>query len=182
MEAPVLESERLRLRGHRLEDFDPLAAMWADPAVVRHISGTPQSRTESWARLLRYVGHWRLRPYGFWALEERATGAYLGEVGFGDFHRELEPKLEDIPEAGWVLASHAHGKGYALEAMHTALAWLDARHPRTQCIISPSNRPSQKLAAKLGFTASHDARHRGEIVTVWVRGVSRNHPVLSLER
>ncbi|MEZ0313812.1 MAG: GNAT family N-acetyltransferase [Myxococcota bacterium] len=170
MDVPVLESERLRLRGHRLDDYPAIAAAWADPVVVRHISGTPQTANESWSRLLRYVGHWQLMGYGFWALEERGTGAYLGELGFGDFHRDITPPLEDVPEAGWVLAPHAHGKGYALEAMRVALSWIDARHRRTQCIISPTNRASQKLAAKLGYVPSHDARHGEAVVTAWFRG------------
>ena len=77
---PVLETERLRLRGHTLADFEPLAAMWADPAVVRFISGKPASREESWARLARYLGHWALLGYGFWAIEEKARGALLARL------------------------------------------------------------------------------------------------------
>lgn len=168
MNAPVLESERLRLRGHRLDDFESVAALWSDPLVVRFI-GKPQTRNECWARLLRYVGHWQLLQYGFWAVEELATGAYVGELGFGEFHRELTPRLIAVPEAGWVLASQAHGKGYALEAMRTALAWMDASYPRTQCIIDPDNLTSQKLATKLGYTPSHEARNGDEVVTVWYR-------------
>lgn len=55
---PAIETERLTLRGHRLEDFAESAAMWADPEVTRYISGRPFSAEEIWARLLRYVGHW----------------------------------------------------------------------------------------------------------------------------
>lgn len=171
MDTPVLESERLRLRGHRLEDFGAVMALWSDPDVVRFIGGKPQSEGESWARLLRYVGHWRLMPYGFWAIEDLSTGQYLGDVGFADFRREMKPMLAaGVPEAGWVLAPRAHGKGYAEEAMRLALAWLDPRHPKTQCIIAPANLPSKKLAAKLGFVATHDAGYGEEIMTVFSRG------------
>jgi RimJ/RimL family protein N-acetyltransferase len=48
---------RIRLRGHRLEDYPTISAMWADPVVVQHICGGPQTASESWNRLLRYVGH-----------------------------------------------------------------------------------------------------------------------------
>jgi len=50
---PILETERLRLRGHRLDDFPASAAMWADPVVTRHTTGKPQTREEVWLRLLR---------------------------------------------------------------------------------------------------------------------------------
>ncbi len=58
--APTLITERLILDAHRLEDFDDLAAMWADPAVVRYIGSTPRDKEDSWGRLLRYIGHWKL--------------------------------------------------------------------------------------------------------------------------
>ena len=166
-----MESPRLRLRGHRLSDYPLITALWADPIVVRHISGEPQTPNESWSRLLRYAGHWQLNGFGFWAVEERATGLYVGEVGFADFHRDMKPRLEDVPEAGWVLAPHAHGKGYGLEAMRAALGWMDERVRRTQCIINRENLSSQRLAGKLGFVASHDAEHGATTVTVWVRNV-----------
>src|SRR5271155_4605286 len=113
---PVLETERLRLRGHRLDDFASCAAMWADPIVTRHITrhigGRPFSEEESWHRLLRYVGHWVLLGFGYWVVEEKATGAFIGEVGFADWKRSLEPSLGEMPEIGWVFASSSHGKGY----------------------------------------------------------------------
>ena len=82
MTAPTLETERLVLRAHRVEDFSDLAALWADPVVTRFISGVPQTAEESWSRLLRYAGHWLLLGFGYWAVEEKATGNFLGEVGF----------------------------------------------------------------------------------------------------
>src|ERR1700728_3292085 len=99
---PVLETERLRLRGHRLDDFTACAAMWADPVVTRHIGGKPFSEEESWSRLLRYAGHWALLGFGYWVVEEKATGNFAGEIGFANYKRNLEPKLEDMPEIGWV--------------------------------------------------------------------------------
>src|SRR5438045_3039872 len=92
----VVETERLRLRPHRLEDFEELAAIWADPAVVRFIGGKPLNREESWARLLRYAGHWALMGFGFWAVEERDSGEYVGDVGLARFQREMQPPLPDV--------------------------------------------------------------------------------------
>src|SRR6476659_5070994 len=114
---PVIETARLRLRGHRSSDFEACAALWADPIVTHYISGRPFTREEVWARILRYAGHWAWMGYGFWAIDERATGRFIGEAGFADFRREMAPSLEGIPEAGWVLSPALHGKGYATEAV-----------------------------------------------------------------
>ena len=136
---PVLETERLRLRGHHADDLDACAAMWADSEVVRHTTGKPQPREEVWWRILRYIGHWALMGYGFWALEEKAGGKFVGEVGFADFKREMNPSLGETPESGWVLASEFHGKGYATEAMRAVMAWGDEHFgaERTACLIHP---------------------------------------------
>ncbi|MEZ5960425.1 MAG: GNAT family N-acetyltransferase [Hyphomonadaceae bacterium] len=160
---PVIETERLRLRGHELSDFDASAAMWGDPDVARFIGGKPSTREESWGRFLRYIGHWRALGHGFWLIEEKATGAFVGEGGMGAFKREIEPPLE-APEAGWALATAMHGKGYAHEAMRAALGWAEKHFDRTDfvCIIAPENRPSLTLADKLGFREYGRGLYKGE--------------------
>jgi RimJ/RimL family protein N-acetyltransferase len=160
---PVIETKRLRLRGHTLGDFEALAAMWADPAVVRFISGKPSTREESWARLLRYPGHWALLGYGFWAIEEKGSGAFVGEGGFADFKRDIEPPIS-APEQGWALAPAMHGKGYAHEAVSAMLAWGEAHFRRRDfvCIISPENTPSLRLAEKLGYREFARTAYKGD--------------------
>ena len=149
---PVLETPRLVLRGHRREDFDAVCAMWGDMEVARHISGKPSTREESWARMLRYGGLWNLVGLGYWAVAEKASGRFAGEVGFGMFQREIVPDYGDAPEAGWVLAPWAHGRGYATEAMQAALVWSDRQIRRaTVSIIAPDNAPSIRIAERLGY-------------------------------
>lgn len=152
-EAPVLLTPRLRLRPHTAADFEALARMWADPDVVRHITGRPSTATESWARLLRYVGHWRVLGFGYWALEDLETGAFVGEAGFADYRREIEPSLDGVPEAGWVLAPQAQGRGLATEAMQAAIAWGDANFTSdvTACLFDPQHKASIRVAAKCGY-------------------------------
>jgi RimJ/RimL family protein N-acetyltransferase len=162
--APLLETDRLRLRGHRVGDFSDLAAMWGDPVVVRHIGGRPSTREESWSRLLRYGGLWPLLGFGIWAVEERATGRYVGDVGFADFQRDITPSFEGAPEAGWILPASAHGRGYATEAVRAALAWLDANlaGARAVCLIDPGNDASLRVASKCGFVEYARATYKGE--------------------
>ena len=100
-DAPLLESERLRFRAHRPEDFSSVHALWGEPAVYRHTIGRPGSGEECWSRLLRYAGHWALLGYGFWVIENKATGLMIGEIGFADFRRTIEPPLAGRCEMGW---------------------------------------------------------------------------------
>jgi RimJ/RimL family protein N-acetyltransferase len=168
---PRLETDRLILAGHQPGDFAPLAAMWADPEVVRYISGRPSSRSDSWMRLLRYRGLWPLLGYGYWAIREKHTGRFVGDLGFADFHREIEPSIRGVPEAGWVLASWAHGQGFAGEALGAALAWLDrqAGLERSVCLIAPANVPSLRLAEKNGYRLLQTIRFHEEETAMLVR-------------
>jgi RimJ/RimL family protein N-acetyltransferase len=170
-EVPILETERLRLRGHRLDDFVLCAAMWADPAVTRHIGDKPLTEEESWARLLRYAGHWALLGFGYWVAEDKATGNYVGEIGFGELKRDMQPSLRGVPEIGWVLASNAHGRGYATEGVRAVVAWGDAhfRAARTACIIDPENLPSIRVAEKCGYREFQRTNYKGRPTIVFVR-------------
>jgi RimJ/RimL family protein N-acetyltransferase len=92
--------------------------------------------------------------YGFWAITEKDSSRFIGELGFADFKRALEPSFGDTPEMGWVLSpAGGQGKGYASEAAAAALAWADARFDqgRTVCMIHPDNGPSLRVAEKAGF-------------------------------
>lgn len=171
VEVPILETERLKLRGHRLDDFVHSAAMWADPRVTRHISGKPFTEEESWTKLLRYVGHWSLLGFGYWVAEEKATGNFVGEIGFADYKRDLEPSLKGVPEIGWVLASQAHGRGYATEAVRAVVAWGDAHFlsARTACIIAPENLASIRVAVKCGYREFQLTTYKGQPTMMFVR-------------
>ena len=174
-EAPVLTTERLTLRPHGRADFEESAAMWADDGVTRHIGGRPFTREESWARLLRYVGLWGLLGYGYWVVRETATARFVGEVGFADFHRELDPPFGDAPEAGWALSPEAHGRGFASEALAAALAWGDRRFGgRTVCMINPGNAASIRVAEKAGYAEYARTSFKGAPTILFERLPARN--------
>lgn len=171
MTAPTLETARLVLRGHGIDDFADSAAMWGDPAVTRHIGGKPSTREEAWTRFLRYLGHWSVMGFGYWVVRERATGGFVGEVGFADYKREIDPSLEGAMEIGWVLSPSAHGKGYASEAASAALAWATARFAsmRTVCLIDPGNEASIRVAEKCGFKEIGRTTYKGDPTIVFER-------------
>ena len=153
IEVPTLETARLRLRAHRADDLSACLALWSDAEVVRYIGGQPSAKDAVWMRMMQYRGHWALTGYGYWLVEERATGAFVGEVGVADFKRDLQPSIEGVPEAGWAIATDKQGRGYATEAVTGALAWVEANldDPELACIIDPANVASLRVATKLDF-------------------------------
>ncbi|SFR80644.1 GNAT family N-acetyltransferase [Sphingomonas jatrophae] len=167
---PTLTTARLLLDAHREADLDAAAALWADPAVVRHIGGRPFTREEVWHRLQRYVGHWSLKGYGLWAVRLRESGRFVGEVGFADFKRPLTPPIEIAPEAGWVMATETHGSGIANEALTAALGWADSRALGTiSALIAPENVASLRLAARHGFAGDRRVTYHGRISLLLTR-------------
>jgi RimJ/RimL family protein N-acetyltransferase len=169
--APVISTSRLTLRSHRVADFEPLHALWKEPAVYEFITGRPSTPEESWGRLLRYAGHWKLLGYGYWAVEERATGRYVGDMGFADYHRAILPSMKDTPELGWVLSPAVHGLGLATEALSAILAWGDGHFAgrRTACIIAPENTASLRVATKLGFKEHSRTSYKDEPTVLFYR-------------
>jgi RimJ/RimL family protein N-acetyltransferase len=127
--------------------------MWADPIVTRFIGGKPSTPQQTWTRLLAYVGHWALMRYGYWAIEEQSSGAFIGEAGFADFKRDITPAMQNVPELGFALIPSAHGKGYATEAVRAILQWGDANltSRRTVCMVNEDNAASLAIVQKARY-------------------------------
>jgi RimJ/RimL family protein N-acetyltransferase len=149
----MIESERLLLRRPEQKDFEATATMFAEAAVVKYMGGQPLDRPAAWGKFLRDLGHWTIEPFGLFSVIEKATGHYVGKVGFARFERHLGEQANTSIEMSWTLRSCFHGKGIAFEAAHTAQRWFDERTEttRTACVIAPLNIPSRKLAARLGY-------------------------------
>lgn len=165
---PVLTTERLLLRPHRLDDFERLFEMWSHPVVVTHFGGKPFNREDSWNRLLRYVGHWQLLGYGMWAVTLPGEDVHLGDVGFLQAER-TGVEAFGCPEAAWSFHPEAQGQGYASEAVAGALDWADTRFDRTVAMINPSNAASIAVARRSGFGIYGEAAYMGHPVGLWQR-------------
>lgn len=164
MSAPVMiETERLILRPHVPEDWDAVFALWSDADTSRFISAKPSSREESWAQLLRYMGLWPALGFGYFAVIDKRTQMFIGEVGLADFHRSIVPTLEGTAEMGWILMPHAWRKGIASEAIMAILDWYSQTpNPRpVSCIIHPENSASLRLAARCGFQEIAKTEYKG---------------------
>lgn len=164
MHTPTLTTPRLILRTHTLEDFPVYAAMRADPVVMKFMGkGERMSEEDAWAKFTAMPGHWSLMGYGYWAITDRASGAYLGNIGYADKKRPAEHPASGAPEMGWALAPSAHGKGYASEALKAALQWGREHFgpARVVCVISDDNAASIRLAERNGFVQFATAERYG---------------------
>ncbi|WP_439100737.1 GNAT family N-acetyltransferase [Congregibacter sp.] len=175
---PQILTERLCLRGHLEKDHPAATALWQHPDVYAFITGAPLSSQDVWMRLLRYGGLWDMLGFGYWAVEERATGRYIGQLGFADFKRGLLGFDGHYPEAGWVLHPGAAGKGYATEGMVAACQWLDQQEGRERsfCIISADNPRSKRVAAKTGYRFALTTSFGEEETAVYFRERSTVRP------
>jgi len=162
-ESVEIETARLRLRVYRPGDLPALATIMARPETFRYSERGPMGADESWGRLLRHYGHWSLFGYGLFAVEEKRTGALIGEVGFADFHRGFGRDFDSFPEASWTLAPDVWGRAYAWEAATAAHDWLlECRQDReTVCLIHRDNARSIRLARRLGYQAYATRQYRG---------------------
>ena len=144
---PVLETERLILREGRERDFEVFAAFYADPEASGPVGG-PLSRAEAWGRVAFNRGHWVLRGFGNWAIEEKATGDYVGWSGL--WFPEGFPERE----VGWGLVLAKRGRGYATEAAGRARAYAYEvlGWPTVISLIAPDNPRSIRVAERLGAT------------------------------
>ncbi|UNZ16840.1 GNAT family N-acetyltransferase [Streptomyces sp. 891-h] len=158
----MLRTERLLLREWRESDLGPWAALNADPQVREHFPGV-LSRAESDASVARFQGDLEARGWGWWAVEVRPTGQFVGFAG-------LDPVEEELPvtgvEAGWRLARSAWGHGYATEAGRAALefGFESLGLPEIVAITTATNLPSQAVMRRLGMT--HDPADDFEDPTV----------------
>lgn len=171
MKIPELTTERLTLRGHRTDDFPDCLAMWSDPQVTEHITGRALSGEEVWAKLLRYVGHWTLLGFGYWAVIESSSGRFVGEVGLAYTQREGLPELAGTPEVGWAIGPPFFGRGLATEAVRAAVEWHDAHFAaeRTACLIAPENTASIRVAEKCGYSAFAETTYKGDPTILFQR-------------
>ncbi len=160
----TLETERLTLRMLRESDSDAYAEMCADPEVMRYIGdGQPLARPMAWRNLAMMIGHWSLRGYGLWAVEERSSGAFAGRIGF--WNPEGWPSFE----LGWMLRRSLWGRGYATEAARAALnfAFIELKQLHVISLTQPENAASIRVAQRLGERHVDSKEMMGKLALIY---------------
>ena len=145
MNVDPIETERLVMRMWREDDFDAYSAFYTDEANAKYVGGR-KDPDQAWRSLALQIGHWHLKSFGYWAVDERSSGDFVGCVGL--WQSAGWPELE---LGYWVTGDH-QGKGYAFEAARRGLAYARevVRAPSLVSYIDPANAPSIRLAERLG--------------------------------
>lgn len=154
---PVIETERLILRAPRLADYEPFVD-FSLTERARFVRPAEYDRWKAWRSFGHIVGHWVLRGFGLFLIEERATGTALGMAG--PWFPEGWPERE----IGWsIWPEEAEGRGFAREAAlaargfaYRSLGWRTA-----VSYIDPENARSIALAERLGAVRDPAAGHPG---------------------
>ena len=161
---PHLTTERLLLRGWRASDEEPYLAMLADPEVMQFLGdGKPLAPADAWRAFAALAGHWVIRGFGMWAVEERATGTFVGRAGL------LEPLGWPGLEIGYALDRKSWGRGFAREAAAASLVYARDRLNRDEVIsiIRPTNTRSIGVATSLGAQPVESIDFLGGIATIY---------------
>jgi len=153
----TLESDRLLLRQFRESDWHDLHEYYSDPLAAKYTIGRPFTEGETWRSMCGMIGHWQIRGYGPYALEEKSTGKVLGTVGY------WYPYDWPSPEIKWALAAAHWGKGYASEAARVVQQAGRVHMPDIQLIslINSENQPSINLALAIGAKLEERISFRG---------------------
>ncbi|WP_232799695.1 GNAT family N-acetyltransferase [Motilimonas sp. E26] len=145
-----LGTQRLILRQWQDEDYAPFAQMSADENVMRYFPNI-LTRADSDALADKAKGLIADNGWGFWAVELKETGEFIGFIGL---HCQ-EDAIPNTPfiEVGWRLAKQHWGKGYAPEGAQAALAFAFEQldQPAIYAFTTLTNLPSQRVMTKLGM-------------------------------
>ncbi len=152
----MIETGRLILRRWREADRDPYAAMSADWAVMDWLGGT-RNRAESDAQIDRFEAQFQKLGHGFFALERKSDGAFLGFAALTVTDRP--PPVPQGVEVGWRLAGYAWGFGYATEAAQRLLSFGFQSLGLKEIVsfTAATNLRSQAVMRRIGLT------HRPEL-------------------
>lgn len=149
LEIPTLQTERLTLRAFAAADVGPMHWLMQDPEVMQFVGDRRvPGEQDSWRAVAGWLGHWALRGYGQWAIEDRESGELVGRAGV------INPQGWPGAEVGYLLGKRWWGRGFATEAARAAVDWafIERDFDRLLSLIDPENAASVRVAERLGET------------------------------
>jgi len=161
MKIPSIETERLILREFKEStDFEPYAAFYSSDMTKYY--GGPLDREAAWRAAAAMMGHWIIKGYGVWAVEQKSTGDFCGMVGLWN------PEGWPEREISWAIVEHKQGLGIAAEAAIRSkiYAYETMGWDSVYSCIRAENVASIRLAEKLGATVEREIQHaiRGQVL------------------
>jgi RimJ/RimL family protein N-acetyltransferase len=169
---PLLTTERFALWQPRgPHDLEGLCRLLADEETLRYLGPARADPQNQWERLMRNAGSWALYGYGVFYVRPHGGDEIVASAGVFHSWRGLDPRMDDQPEAGWIVRRDWSGKGVALEVMRAVLAWFAAEHGarRIVAMIERGNVGSERVAAKLGFVTYAEMDERGTTLDLYER-------------
>lgn len=153
---PTIETERLRLRGWEMKDFEPFAALRTS-AELQKYTGGPGTKAEAWEDFCANAGQWALRGFGVFLAADIRTDRAIGYAGLW-----FPPDIAE-PELCWSLFPGNTGKGYATEAAAAARRWAyqDRGLQPLMSFVHPDNHASRAVAERLGARCERKTTLRG---------------------
>ena len=155
---PSLNTERLLLRAFEEDDLDPFAAMVSNQEVMKRATydGATMTRAQAWNWLCLMLGHWHMRGFGIWGIEEKSSGELIGRIGL-----QYLDWFEDV-EFVWMLAEPVWGKGFASEGAKAVIDYgmNTLALPRIAAVIHQDNKPSIRIAEHLGMEMEKEVKRQ----------------------
>jgi RimJ/RimL family protein N-acetyltransferase len=141
----TIDTQRLKLRPWRDSDFSAFARYYADEDNARYVGGQ-KDPDQAWRHFALQIGHWKLKGFGYWAVDDKDTGDFVGCVGLWQ-----SPGWPELELGYWLLEEH-RGKGYAIEGCRRCRDYAREELRATSLVsyIDPANAPSIQLAKRLG--------------------------------
>ncbi len=153
-----LDSERLILRQFQENDWQDLHEYYSDETATFFTMGRAVTEGETWRIMCGMIGHWQVRGYGPYAVEQKSSGKVMGTVGF------WYPNDWPSPEIKWSLVRQYWGQGYAREAAKIVHAAGREYLPDIALIslIHVDNKASIGVALAIGANLESCVDYEGE--------------------
>lgn len=155
---PAISTDRLKLRGFTLDDVQPLHRVMHDAAVMRYFPAAPLPTVERIEKTIHLqLQHWQEHGFGWWAVEELASGMLMGWAGL-----QYLPDTDEN-EVAYLLGKDFWGHGYATEAARASLsfAFEVVALPAIVGIVHCENVPSQRVLEKIGMVRAERKEYFG---------------------
>lgn len=166
---PIIQTERLILRGKFKKDADAMLRYYTDEKVRGWLGGYPPVDTKPIKRMVS-----RDKSRSSWLIIEKQSGEIIGEF---DIYRIVQGRLAEI---GYILLSQHWGKGYMTEIMSAMIPYAFDKMGLEilRLTIMKSNQRSRHLAEKMGFSLDaqlDDADYGGRIENICIYSLRRQN-------